>query len=51
MDSQTATPDQDDAPVFDVRALLGSGLRAYLRLDDQTYTLRMTRNGKLILTK
>lgn len=51
MDSQTATPDQDDVPVIDVRALLGPGLRAYLRLDDQTYTLRMTRNGKLILTK
>lgn len=51
MASQTATSETDTVPVIDVRALLGPGLRAHLRLDDQTYTLRMTRNGKLILTK
>jgi len=51
MASQTATPENHAVPVIDVRELLGPDLRAYLRLDDQTYTLRMTRNGKLILTK
>ncbi|ABV95935.1 hypothetical protein Dshi_4225 (plasmid) [Dinoroseobacter shibae DFL 12 = DSM 16493] len=51
MPSQTITPDKDTVPVFDARDLLGPNLRAFLRLDDQTYTLRMTRNGKLILTK
>ncbi len=38
-------------PEIDVRKMLGDDLRAYLRLDEQIYTLRITRNGKLILTK
>lgn len=38
-------------PEIDVRKMLGDDLRAYLRLDEQVYTLRITRNGKLILTK
>ena len=38
-------------PVHDARALAGPGGQATLRLDDQAYTLRITRAGKLILTK
>jgi hemin uptake protein HemP len=40
-----------DLPQHDVRALTGSEGRATLVLDGQLYTLRITRAGKLILTK
>ena len=33
------------------RALTGNGIRARIELDGQSYTLRITRAGKLILTK
>ncbi|CAA9396779.1 MAG: hypothetical protein AVDCRST_MAG15-765 [uncultured Rubellimicrobium sp.] len=39
------------APTYDARDLLGPGGEARLVLDGQVYTLRMTRAGKLILTK
>ena len=38
-------------PTHDARDLTGSSGQARITLDDQTYTLRITRAGKLILTK
>lgn len=38
-------------PVYDARELTQSGELAQIVLDDQIYTLRITRAGKLILTK
>lgn len=41
-----------DMPVHDARTLTGrEGSTALIILDDKTYTLRITRAGKLILTK
>lgn len=42
---------RDDAPHHDARSLTGGGTQARIVLDDQVYTLRITRQGKLILTK
>lgn len=39
------------APVHDARILTGGGLTAVIVLDGVAYTLRITRAGKLILTK
>lgn len=41
----------DLLPTFDARDLIQNGGQARLVLDDQTYYLRITRAGKLILTK
>ncbi len=41
----------DAVPAFDVRGLMGTSTTAHLVLDEQTYCLRITRSGKLILTK
>jgi hemin uptake protein HemP len=38
-------------PAHDVRALMTGGTQAQLLLDGVAYTLRITRAGKLILTK
>lgn len=38
-------------PCFDARALTGASGLAQIVLDDKVYTLRITRAGKLILTK
>ncbi|WP_323769845.1 hemin uptake protein HemP [Antarctobacter sp.] len=38
-------------PVYDARELTEGGDLARIRLADQLYTLRITRAGKLILTK
>ena len=38
-------------PVHDARDLTAGGITAEIRLNGQTYTLRITRAGKLILTK
>ncbi|MFB2532601.1 hemin uptake protein HemP [Paracoccus sp. p4-l81] len=38
-------------PLYDARQLTKSGVQALIALDDQVYTLRITRAGKLILTK
>tara|TARA_R110002020_G_scaffold431735_1_gene641765 strand:+ start:287 stop:451 length:165 start_codon:yes stop_codon:yes gene_type:complete len=38
-------------PTHTARDLTGGGERAYIELDDQVYVLRITRAGKLILTK
>ncbi len=52
-DSQdtTATALSGTIPVIDVHTLLGPDGRAFLRHDETVYTLRLTRNDKLILTK
>lgn len=39
------------APVHDARDLTGLAGQAQILLDGQAYTLRITRAGKLILTK
>jgi hypothetical protein len=41
----------DATPVHDARALTEGGSLARLVLDGQIYALRITRAGKLILTK
>lgn len=38
-------------PVYDAVELTKGGGLAQIRLDDKLYTLRITRAGKLILTK
>lgn len=38
-------------PLHDARDLTGGGAMANILLDGQVYTLRITRAGKLILTK
>ena len=38
-------------PVHDATVLTGPGGLAHIRLGDAVYTLRITRAGKLILTK
>ncbi|AHM04394.1 hypothetical protein roselon_02043 [Roseibacterium elongatum DSM 19469] len=40
-----------DLPTYDARRLTGGENTAQIVLDDKTYTLRITRAGKLILTK
>jgi hemin uptake protein HemP len=40
---------QPDA--YDARDLIRDGVQAHIVLDGQIYTLRITRAGKLILTK
>lgn len=53
------TPNTDQTPVFSVRMLPAhkaedltrGGNLAHIELGDQLYTLRITRAGKLILTK
>ncbi|WP_157057423.1 hemin uptake protein HemP [Loktanella sp. 3ANDIMAR09] len=41
----------DNASTHDARQLIPNGVKADITLDGQTYTLRITRAGKLILTK
>jgi len=40
-----------DQPIYDAHRLVGRENTALIVLDDKTYTLRITRAGKLILTK
>lgn len=42
---------QEERPNHDARSLTEGGSQAIIRLDDKIYTLRITRAGKLILTK
>ena len=52
MTLQMQTPDLTNAlPVHDANVLTGDNGLAHIRLNDQLYTLRITRAGKLILTK
>lgn len=41
----------DNIPVHSAEGLTEGGATAHIRLDGQTYTLRITRANKLILTK
>jgi hemin uptake protein HemP len=41
----------DGTTSYDARDLIRNGVKADIVLDGQTYTLRITRAGKLILTK
>ncbi|MBF9031575.1 hemin uptake protein HemP [Rhodobacterales bacterium HKCCE3408] len=55
MSYQAPTETQTEAafglPVHDARALTGAEGTALILLDGKAYTLRITRAGKLILTK
>ncbi|MCW1931383.1 hemin uptake protein HemP [Pararhodobacter zhoushanensis] len=42
---------QPELPVHSARALTGGGTQARIELDGKVYDLRITRAGKLILTK
>ncbi|WP_082899072.1 hemin uptake protein HemP [Sulfitobacter sp. EhC04] len=42
---------QNEVPTYVAQELTGDGDLAHIQLDGQTYTLRITRSGKLILTK
>ena len=44
-------PDAEAFPSYDVREIMCDGGQAQLILDGAAYTLRITRAGKLILTK
>jgi hemin uptake protein HemP len=47
----SALPAKQPVPRVDVRHLLGSAREAVLVHQDEEYRLRLTSNGKLILTK
>ena len=49
--SKTADTQVTPLPAYDARDLTESGDQARIVLDGQVYTLRITRAGKLILTK
>lgn len=49
--SARAATSEAEIPLHDVRAIVGEGSLAHIKLNDQVYTLRITRQGKLILTK
>lgn len=53
--SMTSVPEQkpqaDTLPTYDAKDLTKGGVQAQILLDNQTYFLRITRAGKLILTK
>ncbi|MBY5935634.1 hemin uptake protein HemP [Tateyamaria omphalii] len=47
----TAAPDPQQMDTYDARDLIKDGVQASIVLDGQVYYLRITRAGKLILTK
>lgn len=51
----SAAPEQtkppEALPAYDAKDLTKGGVQAQILLDNQTYFLRITRAGKLILTK
>ncbi|TCP58713.1 hemin uptake protein hemP [Rhodovulum bhavnagarense] len=49
--TQGSVESQADYPAHDARVLTGGGTCAAIVLDGTVYTLRITRAGKLILTK
>ena len=57
MNMMTHPPEAKDAitselgPVYNAHELLSGSVTARIVLDDNVYTLRLTRSGKLILTK
>ncbi|WP_323763234.1 hemin uptake protein HemP [Marinovum sp.] len=46
----SAVPDEA-GPIYDARLLVGENATARIVLDGKVYTLRITKAGKLILTK
>ena len=48
---ETPLRPQDTLPIYEAKDLTQGGDLARIKLDDQLYTLRITRAGKLILTK
>lgn len=50
-DFRTASPLSPQIPVHRATDLTGGGALAQIELDDKVYALRITRAGKLILTK
>jgi hemin uptake protein HemP len=50
-EASSALSRSDDRQVWDARRLTGAAGQACIVLGDQVYTLRITRTGKLILTK
>ncbi|MEL6241330.1 MAG: hemin uptake protein HemP [Pseudomonadota bacterium] len=49
--SETAIQPDKRPPMYDATDLTKGGHLARIKLEDQLYTLRITRAGKLILTK
>ena len=47
----TVTQSATSIDTYNARELVKDGVQACILLDDQTYYLRITRAGKLILTK
>jgi hemin uptake protein HemP len=50
-DPTAQMPANPDLPIYDARRLVGADKTAVILLDGKAYTLRITRAGKLILTK
>lgn len=50
-DAPSAAPAPDSAPTHEATVLTAGGAVAHIHLNGQTYALRITRQGKLILTK
>lgn len=48
---EITVPVHENHPLYDAVQLTRGGTQARIRLDDKVYTLRITRAGKLILTK
>lgn len=48
---ETVFIDENATPIYDATDLTKGGGLARIKLGDQVYTLRITRAGKLILTK
>lgn len=48
---QPVQPMFDPTPIHSAHELTGGGVQARIALGNQIYTLRITRAGKLILTK
>ncbi|MEC9197254.1 hemin uptake protein HemP [Donghicola tyrosinivorans] len=48
---RTASAHSPELPLHLAEELTGGGAQALIQLGDQIYTLRITRQGKLILTK
>lgn len=48
---QSVEPSTSPTPVYDANDLTQGGNKAHILLGDQVYLLRITRAGKLILTK
>ena len=50
-ETQAQAADLSLGPVYDARHLVTDGVQARIVLDGQVYQLRITKAGKLILTK